>query len=170
MGSLREWRESCTTRKHRLVHTNYLKMEYVVQINEFSSELNIQSGAEVSTRLKWDTYECEISGSHDSEHEITAFWNIAQCSLYHRCNDGDSIHLSNVGILQRDYTALYPRKLSPTHERFSPYDFIFHLITFHVYPYRYFTSTFINYLLLWESKLPTSRDSQCVLTFAPFCI
>jgi hypothetical protein len=29
----------------------------------------------------------------------------------HLLDDGDSKHLWNIGLLQRDYTALYPRKL-----------------------------------------------------------
>jgi hypothetical protein len=35
--------------------------------------------------------------------------------LHHRPNDGGSKHLWNVGLLQRDYTALYPRRLSSSY-------------------------------------------------------
>jgi hypothetical protein len=52
--------------------------------------------------------------------KITAFWDIASCSLvamdrhfrgaychHHDNADGDGTDLSNVGKLQRDYTALH---------------------------------------------------------------
>jgi hypothetical protein len=38
--------------------------------------------------------------------KMTAFWAIAPCSLV---DVGDSTHLRNVGVVQRDCTALYPR-------------------------------------------------------------
>jgi hypothetical protein len=53
--------------------------------------------------------------------KITAFWNIAPCSLvevYRRFRRTYCLHhrdyesLWNVGILQRDYAAVYPRMLS----------------------------------------------------------
>jgi hypothetical protein len=59
--------------------------------------------------------------------KVIAFWDIAPCSLleidrlfrgaYCICHrsDGSSAHLWNVGLLQRDYTALYPTRLSNSH-------------------------------------------------------
>jgi hypothetical protein len=47
--------------------------------------------------------------------KMTALWDIASCSLVvvdRRFDDGGSAHLRNVRILQRDYAALYPRRLS----------------------------------------------------------
>jgi hypothetical protein len=58
--------------------------------------------------------------------KTTAFWDIAPCSLvevdrrfrgaycllHHGDEDGGSTHLWNVDLLQRDYKALYPRRLS----------------------------------------------------------
>jgi hypothetical protein len=58
--------------------------------------------------------------------KMTALWDIAPSSLsevdqrftgaycfhHHRSDDGGCTHLWNVGIIQRDYTTLYPRKLS----------------------------------------------------------
>jgi hypothetical protein len=35
--------------------------------------------------------------------------------LIHRPDDGGSTHLWNVGLLQREYTELYPRKLSSSY-------------------------------------------------------
>jgi hypothetical protein len=35
--------------------------------------------------------------------------------MNHHPDDGDSTHLSNVGPLQHDYTALHPRRLSKLH-------------------------------------------------------
>jgi hypothetical protein len=59
--------------------------------------------------------------------KITAFWNKAPCSLVeegrryvgahclHRPDDAGSAHIWNVGPFQRDYTALYSRRLSSLH-------------------------------------------------------
>jgi hypothetical protein len=65
---------------------------------------------------------------------MTALWDIALCSLVEvyrrfrgtychqyqgdgdRCDDERNLHLLNVGLFQRDYTALYPRRLP--HSRF----------------------------------------------------
>jgi hypothetical protein len=56
--------------------------------------------------------------------KMTAFCDIAPCSLVeadgrfrdvyclHYHDDGDITCLCNVGLLQQDYTALYPRSLS----------------------------------------------------------
>jgi hypothetical protein len=46
----------------------------------------------------------EISGSTSGEYED----DIA----FREANDGESTHLRNVILLQRDYTALYPRRVS----------------------------------------------------------
>jgi hypothetical protein len=55
--------------------------------------------------------------------KIKALWDIELCSLgvdrrfrgayclRHQGDDGGSTHLRNVGLLQRDYMALYPRRL-----------------------------------------------------------
>jgi hypothetical protein len=74
--------------------------------------------------------QCRVSGSHGSEYADESFleysavfsqWSgptFQRCVLYpsslliHRPVDGGSTHLWNVGLLQRDYTALYPRRLS----------------------------------------------------------
>jgi hypothetical protein len=40
--------------------------------------------------------------------KMTAFWDIAPCSP----DDGGTTHLWNVRLLQRHYTALYPRRMS----------------------------------------------------------
>jgi hypothetical protein len=58
-------------------------------------------------------------GKYSHNMEITVFWDIAPCSLVvdrrfrsSCCRDcGGSKHLWNVGMLQRDYTALYPWRL-----------------------------------------------------------
>jgi hypothetical protein len=44
--------------------------------------------------------------------KTTAFWDIPPCSPLEETGDGGSTQLWNVGLLQRDYTALYPKKLS----------------------------------------------------------
>jgi hypothetical protein len=57
--------------------------------------------------------------------KMTAFRDIQPCTLvdvdprfggayylHHRPDDGGSMNLWNFGVLQRDYTALYPSKLS----------------------------------------------------------
>jgi hypothetical protein len=63
-----------------------------------------------------------------ASNKITAFWETAPCSLVevgrrfryayclhhrdiHRPDNGGSTHLWNVGLLQREHMALYPRKL-----------------------------------------------------------
>jgi hypothetical protein len=64
----------------------------------------------------------------DLHSKITAFLDIALCSLvkvdwcfrgayclHHRPDDGGSTHLRNFGILQRDYRALYTRKVWPSY-------------------------------------------------------
>jgi hypothetical protein len=72
--------------------------------------------------LEENKFNCEISGSHCESMKMTACWDIARRSLvavnlsfrggnclYHqgdRSDDGDSTQLWNVGLLQRDYTAL----------------------------------------------------------------
>jgi hypothetical protein len=50
---------------------------------------------------------------------VVAFWDIAPCSLVEvdrrfskYPNDGGTEHLRNVGLLHRDYTAVYPIRLS----------------------------------------------------------
>jgi hypothetical protein len=48
--------------------------------------------------------------------KVTLFWDIAQCSLVevdrrHQAVDGGSTYLRNVGLLQRDYIAPYPRRV-----------------------------------------------------------
>jgi hypothetical protein len=47
---------------------------------------------------------------------MRAFWDIPLCSLIgvdrYYPDDRGSTHLWNVGLLQWDYTALYPRRLS----------------------------------------------------------
>jgi hypothetical protein len=51
-----------------------------------------------------------------SSMKIKDFWNVALCILaevdHHGLDYGGSTHLLNVGLLQRDYTALNIRKLS----------------------------------------------------------
>jgi hypothetical protein len=45
--------------------------------------------------------------------KMTTFWDIAPCSLVEVCSRFRCLHcIWNVCLLQRDYTALYPRKLS----------------------------------------------------------
>jgi hypothetical protein len=59
---------------------------------------------------------------------MTAFWVIALCSLvevhrrfgcayclHHSLDNADSMQVWNVGLLQRDYTVLYTRKLSSSY-------------------------------------------------------
>jgi hypothetical protein len=49
--------------------------------------------------------------------KIRAFWDMAPCSLVgldrmiHRRDYGNSAHLWNVGVLERDYTELHARRL-----------------------------------------------------------
>jgi hypothetical protein len=53
---------------------------------------------------------------------MTVFWDLAPCSVYrrfrdayclhHQGNNKGGMHLWNVGLLLRDYAALYPRRLS----------------------------------------------------------
>jgi hypothetical protein len=60
--------------------------------------------------------------------KITVFWDIGQCCfievdwrfrgaycLHNRPDDGGSIHLWHIGLLQRDYTALYYRSLQSSY-------------------------------------------------------
>jgi hypothetical protein len=66
----------------------------------------------------------EISGSHCGEYEdegLLRYSSVQSRSrpTFQRCvpphnhlDDGGSTHLSNVDLLQQDYTALYPRRLS----------------------------------------------------------
>jgi hypothetical protein len=57
--------------------------------------------------------------------KMTAFWNTALyslveidqhfrnvCCLHHEGTGGASTHPWNIGLIQRDYTALYPGRLS----------------------------------------------------------
>jgi hypothetical protein len=53
---------------------------------------------------------------------MTAFWDIVPCSLtdadclHHQANnDGGSIHLWSVSLLQQDYTVLYPTMLASSY-------------------------------------------------------
>jgi len=68
---------------------------------------------------------CEISDTHGGWYEDDSFLGHAEpCSLVevnrrfrdayclHHSGDEGSTHLLKVGILQQDYTALYPRRLS----------------------------------------------------------
>jgi hypothetical protein len=73
----------------------------------------------LKNRIWWgEVVICGISGSHGG-------WDIAQCNLaavywrfggayrlHYQSDDGGTTYFWNVGLLQRDYTALYPRKLS----------------------------------------------------------
>jgi hypothetical protein len=45
--------------------------------------------------------------------KVMAFWDIAPY-LSHRPDDGGTAHLWYVGLLQREYTAQFPRRLSFT--------------------------------------------------------
>jgi hypothetical protein len=56
------------------------------------------------TALTWDVAPC-------SHVEVDRRFRGAYCLYHHRPDDGSSTHLCNVGKLQRDYTALHPRKL-----------------------------------------------------------
>jgi hypothetical protein len=47
--------------------------------------------------------------------KMTAVWYSALRSLDERPDDGGSTHLWNVSQLLQDYTAQYPRKMSPLH-------------------------------------------------------
>jgi hypothetical protein len=73
----------------------------------------------------------------DNWLKMTDFWDIAPCSLVevgrrfvpppssgrwisrsrltHRPDNGSGMHLGNVGLLKRDYTALYPTKMSSSY-------------------------------------------------------
>jgi hypothetical protein len=59
----------------------------------------------------WDIAPC-------SPVEVDLYFRGAYCLHYRSSDDGDSTHLWNVCLLQRDYTALYPRKLSSSYSPF----------------------------------------------------
>jgi hypothetical protein len=59
----------------------------------------------MKTAAFWDRAPCRLV-------EVNRRFRSAYC-LYHKDDeDGGSMHLRNVGLLQRDYTALYPRNVS----------------------------------------------------------
>jgi hypothetical protein len=62
-----------------------------------------QSTSEVMIKVFWDVEPC-------SNVEVDRLFKGAYC-LHHKGDDGGSTHLWNVGQLQRDYTALHPRRL-----------------------------------------------------------
>jgi hypothetical protein len=88
--------------------------------NKTTREPRVLRAASCSISRTWDTT-CEISCSHGSEYEISGLYDFATCSLievdrrfrgahcHHLPDDRGSMILWNVGVLQRDYTALYPR-------------------------------------------------------------
>jgi hypothetical protein len=65
---------------------------------------------------------CEIIG-FTASMKIVAFWDMTPWSLVEVYpDDGSSTHLWNVGLLLRDYMALYPTRLSSSfHLCFKPY-------------------------------------------------
>jgi hypothetical protein len=78
---------------------------------------------------------------------MTAFWNIALRNLaevdrrfryawylhYHRADEEGSTHLWNVPLLQRYYTALYPRRLSSYYLLKININVIYSYILFSIY-------------------------------------
>jgi hypothetical protein len=70
------------------------------------------------------------------------------------------------------------QNLGHTYVYVSPYDFAMNLITFHVCPYKYLKKHIHKYSFvvstqygrLPQTKKLYSRDGQCDLIFAPFCV
>jgi hypothetical protein len=77
---------------------------------KFMRPLNRVSLHKMNAKWEW----CLKVSSAKEMLNMTAFRDIAPCSLVeiHHQDDGGSTHLWNVGILQRDYTVLHPKKLS----------------------------------------------------------
>jgi hypothetical protein len=87
----------------------------------------ILSSRNLRSYMRWLTWRslCEISGSKEAIVKMIAFWDIASYSLvkvdrrfrdayclHHQGDDGRSTNLRNVGLLQREYTALRSLMLS----------------------------------------------------------
>jgi hypothetical protein len=58
----------------------------------------------IKLRVFWDVVPC-------SHVEVDRCFRVAYCLHRHRHDEGGSTPLCNVGQLQRDYTALHPRRL-----------------------------------------------------------
>jgi hypothetical protein len=69
----------------------------------------------LSSYVRLGIASCIFVHSHPMSYLIA----LAYCAHHrfddHQSNDGGSAHLWNVGLLQRDYTALYPRRLAYSH-------------------------------------------------------
>jgi hypothetical protein len=99
---------------------NHSKMAHVRTSEMDAKTARVKTGNHYyHTILVWqlDSYVCK-NGSHMRFQvftavsvKVTAFWDIAPCSLVHRPNNVGSTNFWNVGVLQRDYTSLYPRRL-----------------------------------------------------------
>jgi hypothetical protein len=67
------------------------------------------------TSWRGTPYQRRIKGKHMKWYLIRFFWDVAPSSHIEVTDDGGSMHLWNVGQLQRDYTVLHPRRLQTSY-------------------------------------------------------
>jgi hypothetical protein len=82
----------------------------------------VQAYSSITTKLFGSRTGCAAVSSQQNFltvwwkfHLVLHFQQTFRARLIHRPEDGGSMHLWNVGILQRDYRTLYPRKLSSSY-------------------------------------------------------